>query len=122
MVRIALPHDRNKVVWNNGNNVLTCRAVSRSSDWTWLSARFGPARGNPDGEEVTVKGVTFNSFFSSASLTASKLRSRLSGSHVECLNVLPPVKTNLFFLAMFLILFASLPAFVCIFAFASFLL
>ena len=66
MIRIALPHDQNNVVWNNGdaNIGFAYGAVIRICDPTCLSAKSGPARRNPKGEDLTVKGVKFQSCLS----------------------------------------------------------
>ena len=61
VVRIALPHDRNNVAWNNCDFGGAYRAVFRVSDRTCLSAKSGPAKRNQDGEDLTVKAVKFRS-------------------------------------------------------------
>ena len=61
VVRVALPHNRYNVVWNNDNIRFAYRAVGRISDRTCLSAKSGPTRRDPDGKDLTVKGVKFQS-------------------------------------------------------------
>ena len=56
VVRIALPHDQNNVVGNNGNVGFGYRAESRISNLTCSTATSRPARKNQDGEDLTCNG------------------------------------------------------------------